>query len=151
MPFHVARSRVNLSLLFVAGAWLLGGGATALGQDRPETDIEVLEDAVLEGEPTVRVEASAEAADRIELTATEAASERLQIRVENGQFRWTSRDDTSLLARRVGDFTYLSSADSPGSYIRITRVNDRLSYVEHLETAGGNVTYWGELSIRLGR
>ena len=151
MGVHATHARVAVCRLLIAGACVLCTGSALLGQDGTPTDIETLEDAVLEGEPTVRVEASADAADRSELTPTESASQRLQVRIENGQYGWTSRDDTSLLARRVGDFTYLSSADSPGSYIRITRVNDRLSYVEHLETASGHVTYWGELSIRLSR
>jgi hypothetical protein len=46
------------------------------------------------------------------------------------------------------EFTYLSS--DPGQYVRIARVNDRITYVEHVDTALGSITWWGELKIVLG-
>jgi len=53
---------------------------------------------------------------------------------------------------RNGDvFTYLTSTRTPGEYIQITRLSDRIAYVEHLDTAAGHVIYRGELSIRVGR
>ena len=138
-------------LVVLATVCVALAGPVARGQDVISPGLEVLEDALLEGEPSVRVRTSESAAERVELSDSEAASERLEIRVESGRYLWASRDDALLQSRQVGEYTYLSSADSPGEYIRITRLNDRLSYVEHLETAGGHVTYWGELSIRLGR
>ena len=45
---------------------------------------------------------------------------------------------------------YLSSTE-PGRYVRIRRLNDRLAYVEHLDTTLGTVTYWGELRVVVGQ
>jgi hypothetical protein len=44
----------------------------------------------------------------------------------------------------------LTSAE-PGRYVRFKRINDRIAYVEHVDTAFGSVTYWGELRIVLDR
>jgi hypothetical protein len=83
------------------------------------------------------------------LGAAEAAEDQLVIRQVEGRFFWTSRDNRPLELRTSGGFTYLSA--DPGRYIRLRRINDRLSYVEHLETAEGSVTWWGELRIVLGK
>ena len=49
-----------------------------------------------------------------------------------------------------GEFTYLSS-NEPSRYVRVRRLNDRLTYIEHVDTALGSVTYWGELRIVIGK
>ena len=102
----------------------------------------------LEGAPTLRVETTAEATVRRELDSGEAAANRLRIRIKDGSFYWSSRDDHRLTLTASGDFTYLSSTE-PGRYVRIRRLNDRLTYVEHVDTARGIVTYWGELRVIL--
>lgn len=102
----------------------------------------------LEGDPTLRVETTPEATVRRELDPAEAAANRLRIRIKDGSFYWSSRDDRRLTLTPSGDFTYLSSTD-PGRYVRIRRLNDRLTYVEHVDTARGIVTYWGELRVIL--
>lgn len=104
----------------------------------------------LEGLPTLRVESTPEATTRRQLDSAEAAASRLSIQIKDGSFYWSSRDDRRLTLTASGEFTYLSSTD-PGRYVRIRRLNDRLTYVEHLDTALGSVTYWGELRIVVGR
>jgi len=49
-----------------------------------------------------------------------------------------------------GEFTYLSSGESCG-YVRIRRLDDRLTYMEHVYTDLGSVRYWGELRIVSGK
>ena len=104
----------------------------------------------LEGRPTVRVETTPEATTRRQLDSEEAAASRLSIQIKDGSFYWSSRDDRRLTLTASGEFTYLSSTE-PGRYVRIRRLNDRLTYVEHLDTTLGTVTYWGELRIVVGR
>jgi hypothetical protein len=104
----------------------------------------------LEGTPQSRVDTSADRTTREALAVDEATRRRLRIRVDNGRFFWSSRRDEPLSLRAAGDFTYLLS-DEPGHYVRIRRINDRLTYVEHLDTPLGSVTYWGELRIVLGK
>jgi hypothetical protein len=103
----------------------------------------------LEGTPDVRIETTSDAATRRQLDSTDAAANRLRIQVRDGAFYWSSRDNSRLALTTAGDFTYLSSA-TPGRYVRIRRVNDRLTYVEHLDTTFGSVTYWGELRVVIG-
>jgi hypothetical protein len=79
------------------------------------------------------------------LGQAEAAKNRLKVSVVDGQYRWSSRDNRPLQLLSSGEFTYLSS--EPGSYIRLTRFNDRIAYVEHVDSRIGIITYWGELEI----
>ena len=55
----------------------------------------------------------------------------------------------SLRLSSSGVFTYLSS--EPGQYIRLTRLNDKISYIEHVDLGLGSVTWWGELRIAVGK
>jgi hypothetical protein len=103
----------------------------------------------LEGIPTVRIDSTEQGATRRVLGEAEARRERLTVRQMNGKFYWASRENKLLQLNSSGPYTYLSS--EPGSYIRLTRINDRISYVEHLDSARGNVTWWGTLKIVVGK
>ena len=124
--------------------------AVAAGsQDRPP--IVFPPDATgLEGTPTLRVDTTRDSTTRRRLDAAEAATSRLRIQIRDGAFIWSSRDDRRLTASAAGAFTYLSS-NEPGRYVRIQRLSDRLTYIEHVDTELGSVTYWGELRIVAGR
>ncbi|MGB7219195.1 MAG: hypothetical protein WBD07_10350 [Vicinamibacterales bacterium] len=115
----------------------------------------------LEGIPSVRVDSSEGRTTRQVLSSDIAKKNRLLINVVDGKFFWTSRDNRPLQFTSSGDFSYFAS--EAGSYIRITRINDKISYVEHLDTAlmspaqrpsvlpFGTVTWWGELKIVVGK
>ena len=112
-------------------------------QPRP---MEIPPDAIgLEGVPTVRVDSARGGTTRRELTAAEAAADRLVVRIVDGRFYWTSRENQQLQFVPAGEFTYLAS--DPGKYIRLTRLNDRISYIEHVDRAFESITWWGELRI----
>ena len=83
------------------------------------------------------------------LDPAEAAKDRLLVSIVDGQFYWTTRENRRLRLNSSGDYTYLSS--EPGNYIRMTRVNDRVSYVEHVDLGSESITWWGELTIRIGK
>ena len=101
---------------------------------------------VLEGMPTVRIDSAEGTTTRRLLDQTEAAKSRLKVSVIDGQYYWTSRENRLLRLNTSGAFTYLSS--EPGRYIRFTRVDNRIAYVEHVDVALGSVTWWGELRIK---
>jgi hypothetical protein len=122
---------------------------TAGGQDRAPVVFPPGATA-LEGTPTLRVETTRDSTTRRQLDGAEAAESRLRIQIRDGALIWSSRDDRRLTASAAGAFTYLSS-NEPGRYVRIQRLNDRLTYVEHVDTELGSVTYWGELRIIIGR
>jgi hypothetical protein len=111
----------------------------------------------LEGTPAVRIEASRERVTRRELDRSEVARGRLRITIEQGRYFWASRGNLPLTLSVAGEFIYLASSE-PGNYVRFHRVNDRISYVEHIDMATGSgdmppgsVSYWGELRIELGK
>lgn len=104
----------------------------------------------LEGLPASRVETTPAGTTHQPLTAAEAWRRQLRIRIDDGRYHWASRRDQPLTLAVSGEFTYLMS-NEPGHYVRIRRLNDRLTYVEHLETPLGSVTYWGELKIVLAK
>jgi hypothetical protein len=104
----------------------------------------------LRGLPTVRVESTADETKRHGLTAKESSEHGLSISVSGGRYFWTSRQNEELTLRTSGEFTYLTTAN-PGQYVRLRRINNRLTYVEHLDMGPKSVTYFGELRIVLGK
>lgn len=123
---------------------LFGQGAV------PSPAIEIPANATaLEGIPNVRVDVAEARTTRRVLGPADAAKDRLLISVVDGQFYWTTRDNRRLRLNSFGDYTYLSS--EPGKYIRLTRVNDKLSYVEHVDLGSESITWWGELKIVIGK
>lgn len=124
--------------------------AAVVQQPAPSQPVAIPADATaLEGIPTVRVDSTREGTTRLVLGDAEAAKNRLAIRVVDGQFYWSSRENRPLRVQSTGEFTYLSA--EPGKYVRLTKLNDKISYVEHLDTAFGSVTWWGELRVVVGR
>jgi hypothetical protein len=65
--------------------------------------------------------------------------------VIGGQLYWATRDNRLLRVNSSGEFTYLTS--DPGQYIRLTLLDDRISYAEHVDLTSGSVTWFGELRI----
>ena len=126
-------------------------GPASPGQKSPEPQqVEIPATAVtLEGVPTVRIESAESGTTRRVLTASEAAMSRLTVGLIDGRYYWTSRGNRLLEKTSSGGFTYLSS--DPGHYIRFTRLNDKISYAEHVDVASGSVTWWGELRIVPGK
>lgn len=131
------------------------------GQAAPQRIEIPLGATTLEGIPSVRIDSAEGRTTRQVLTAATAKKDRLLISVVDGKFFWTSRDNRPLQLTSSGEFTYFAS--EAGSYIRLTRINDKISYVEHLDTAlmspaqrpsvlpFGTVTWWGELKIVVGK
>lgn len=139
--------------VFVCGLAVAGLGAdTTLVRaqaDQPQR-VEIPPGATtLEGLPSIRIDTSEEGTRRRVLDAAEAARSRVRVRIKDGQFFLASQDDQPLRFDAAGGFTYLTSR--PGHYIRFTRINDKISYVEHLDGPSGTVTYWGELRVVIGR
>jgi len=123
----------------------------ALAQNAgPPQRVTIPQIAILEGVPTVRVDSNADATTRHVLSLKEGAKDPLTIRVRDGQYYWTSHGDRPLKVSESGAYTYLTMG--PGTYIRLTNVNGRLTYVEHVDMEErGSVTWWGELRIAVGR
>jgi hypothetical protein len=104
----------------------------------------------LQGTPLVRIDTDEGQVTRHQLTGAEIGESRLTINVDHGRYFWTSRGNTPLTLSSSGEFTYLSSSE-PGRYVRFRRLNDRITYVEHVDMPQGSVTYWGELRIVLAK
>jgi hypothetical protein len=124
---------------------MVGAGAALAQEARPQSVEMPAEATALEGTPTVRIDSVEGSTTRRVLGESEAATQPLAIRIVDGEFYWTSRDNRRLRLSTAGEFTYLSS--EPGKYVRFTRLHDRISYVEHVDTELGSVTWWGELRI----
>jgi hypothetical protein len=102
----------------------------------------------LEGLPQVRIDVTEEGATRRQLGAAEAAKDRLTIKIVDGRFYRAGGEDRPLLVTSSKDFVYLSS-NEPGNYVRLRRLDDRLTYIEHVDMPFGSVTFSGDLRIVL--
>jgi hypothetical protein len=141
--------RHTVPMLTIVFGALAAVASNAQDASRPQS-VQIPAGAVtLEGIPTVRIDSTEQGATRRVLGAAEARRERLTVSQMNGKFYWASRENKLLQLNSSGPYTYLSS--EPGRYIRFTRINDRISYVEHLDSARGNVTWWGTLKIVVGK
>jgi hypothetical protein len=137
----------RLIALVLAVSVLLAPGVPAQGGAEPAT-VQIPANAIaLEGIPTVRVDAEERDTTRRVLSQNEVTTSRLMVNIVDGKYYWTSRDNRPLRLDTSGPFTYLSS--DPGQYIRFTRINDKVAYVEHVDMPLGSVTWWGELEIIL--
>jgi hypothetical protein len=147
----MARSRLVIGIVGAAFACVMLAVQAGTAQETPSPERVVIPAGAtaLEGIPTVRVDSAQDATTRRVLDADEAAKARLTVRVANGQFYWTTRGNRLLHLNASGEFTYLSS--EPGQYIRLTRLNDKISYVEHVDLTSGSVTWFGELRIVIGK
>ena len=110
-------------VVVIAMACLGMAVSLALGQEPAEAQkVEIPATATtLEGIPTVRIDSAQAGATRRLLSGAEASKDRLTVTVVNGQFYWASR------------------------------LNDKISYVEHVDLGLGSVTWWGELRIAGGK
>ena len=136
-----ASLRDTVWVALVAALWLpppvLAQGAQAL---------QIPGIAELEGVPRVRIDSSDVATTRRAVDPAEATRSLVRIRIRDGRYFWASRNDEPLRVSSAGSFTYLTA--DQGSYIRLTRLNDTISYVEHVDLKErGSVTWWGELRI----
>ena len=126
-------------------------GTLSSAQEGPKDNLRLPQKATaLEGLPEVRIDVTRDRTSRRELDPAEAAKSPLSIRITDGLFYWASHGNRPLASTSSGEFTYLSSAE-PGRYVRIRRLNDTLTYVEHIDTEFGSVTYWGELRVVIGQ
>jgi hypothetical protein len=140
----------GVGLVAATAVWVVVAGSAAIAHTPAQDEVSVPSNATaLEGTPHVRIDTNEGQVKRRELTKTETTQNRLAITVDHGRYFWSSRDNALLTLSSSGEFTYLLSS-KPGNYIRFRRVNDRITYVEHLDSAQGNVTYWGELRVVLG-
>ena len=134
--------------IVMVGVALVAGRALAQDPPQPQSVQIPTTTTALEGIPTVRTDSGEGATTRHVLDKAEAATNLLRVRVVDGRYYWTSRGNRPLRLSSSGPFTYLSS--EPGTYIRFTRINDAIAYVEHVDLALGSVTWWGELRIVTG-
>jgi hypothetical protein len=138
--------------LFIGALILLLPGSRAVVAQNATQPIVIPPNATeLDGVPDVKVETTQSDTKRSMLDAAESTRNRLTIKVgSDGRLRWSSRDDVAMTMSSAGDYLYLSTAE-PGRYVRIRQVNDRLTYVEHVDNGSGSVTFWGELRIVVGK
>lgn len=133
---------LGLVIIVIAAA----AARSAQAQD-PAQLLGIPKTVTLEGMPTVKVETSEDGTARQQLNPQEAAQHPLRLRFKDGTPFGQGNDPLQI---RVSDgFTYVTT--KPGSYIRLRRLNDRITYVEHLDQGPKSVTYWGEIRLGLGK
>jgi hypothetical protein len=146
---RLIQTTVFVASVMAAGLSLAAQGGIGQETARPQRVEIPVGTTSLEGLPTVRIDSAKDTTTRHVLDAAEAAKARLTIKVIDGQFYWTTRGNRQLRLDLSDRFTYFSS--EPGQYIRMTRLNDKISYVEHVDVTSGSVTWFGELRVVIGK
>jgi hypothetical protein len=135
-----------VSVFLVLVLLTLASGQTA---PRPER-VEIPKMGILQGVPTIRIDSAEDRTTRQVLDPAEASQNPLKVRVRDGRFYWASHDNRPLQAYSSGAYTFLTS-DEPGSYIRLTMLDNKISYLEHIDLKErGCVTWWGEIKVFVG-
>ena len=146
------------AIVFLLATLLFGQSTNPAKRSSPDTPADltnampVLEvfhstTAAMEGVPNSRVDASREGTERRLLTPEEARKSRLVITRVADKFYWASRENRELEALHSGASTYFYPRESPGNYIKMTRVGAKIYYLEHVSLWLSTITYWGELQI----
>lgn len=105
-------------------------GVAAQGPPQPQRIDTQAAGVALKGIPVVRID-SVEGTTPRRVLGAAGAGDRLWAKAVDGEA-----------------FTYLSS--EPGKYVRVTRLTDRVAYVERVDLTLGSVTWLGELRIVAG-
>jgi hypothetical protein len=143
-------SRTTQAIGLIAAFAILSWAPSSRAQTIGATPVIPDNATALEGLPTARLDATREGAKRQRLDRDQATNQALQIKIVDGRYYWTSRENRPLTLTTSGEFIYLTSTE-PGQYVSFRKINERLSYVEHVDMGLGSVTYWGELRIVLGK
>ena len=97
---------------------------------------------VLSGVPYVQVKSSEEESIRIEMDSVMKNDHRVVIVKEGDEYYWQTRDRKKLTRSTQGSFT-LFIDPTGGGYIKVTQVDGKVIYMEHLSQGLGTFTYWG--------
>jgi hypothetical protein len=137
--------RIGRITAVLVGLGLLAGVAVSQTH-APDAEAQIPPNATaLEGIPQIRVDVTQGGVTRRQLGAAEAAKDRLTIKIIDGRL-YRAGEERPLVVTSSKDFVYLSSVE-PGNYVRVRKLDDRYSYIEHMDMPFGSVTFWGELRI----
>lgn len=97
---------------------------------------------VINGLPVKKVMSDIEGTELVTLSENESLSYRLLITKKDKRFIWTSRGNKELLFNQTGNFYDFVEPNGLG-YIRVSIIDGKCLYMEHLTLAFKNITYWG--------
>ena len=80
--------------------------------------------------------------EQVELSKSDRWNYRLEIVKKGNKYYWASRENRELLFSKSGEFYNFVEPKAAG-YIRITKTEKGVLYMEHLTLGMKNITYWG--------
>jgi hypothetical protein len=97
---------------------------------------------VVNGLPMKKVISDIEGTESVTVSEKERLSYRLLITKKGKQYVWASRDNKELIFSQNGAFYDFVEPNGRG-YIRVSIVDGKCLYMEHLTLGFKNITYWG--------
>lgn len=99
------------------------------------------------GTPTTLIISSASGSKKTKLKEEYALISRLVINRVKGEYFWASRSNMRLVSLPLRSATVFVCPGLPGNYIKFTRVNGKITYMEHIVENFETMTYWGEMEL----
>ena len=99
------------------------------------------------GTPTTLVISSASGTKKTKLIEEYSQISRLVINRVKGEYFWASRNNMRLVSLPLRSATVFVCPGLPGNYIKFTRINGKITYIEHIVEDFETMTYWGEMQL----
>ena len=97
---------------------------------------------VVNGLPMKKVMSDIEGTESMNVSEKERLSYRLLITKRDKKYVWSSRENKDLIFSKNGDYYDFVEPNGRG-YIRVSIVDGKCLYMEHLTLGFKNITYWG--------
>jgi hypothetical protein len=105
-------SRTTQAIGIVAALAILSWASSSRAQTIGATPVIPDSATALEGLPAARLDVTREGARRQRLDRDQAANQALQIKIVDGRYYWTSRENRPLTLTTSGEFTYQASTSA---------------------------------------
>jgi len=108
----------------------------------PAVSIGGTESIVLNGIPLTQSKSNIQESQNYQLSESQQNEYRLLITKIGENYFWKTRENRPLFKHQSGDITIFIEMGGAG-YIRISKVEGRFFYMEHMAHGFQSVTYWG--------
>lgn len=108
----------------------------------PAVVIAATESVVLIGVPITQSKGNIQSSENFKLTESQQNEYRLLITKAGEDYFWKTRENKQLIKGQSGEITIFIEPGGAG-YVRISKVDGKVLYMEHMTHGFQTITYWG--------